>query len=274
MRASIFMSLLTVACTDKDEVGDDTGDTGDTFEMDETDEGECSVDVVAFDYSDQTSWVESDPDCGGSYQSPIDLDFETFTEGEAPILDFGYTTTPLHVVNNGHSVEYEVDGAVNTLNIDGVDYALVQFHFHSPSEHTVNGEPADMEMHLVHESGDALAVVSIVIFEGAEQPWIAAASWDALPAVAGECIEDEAVTLDMDDLISTQLIGKMPNVLHYTGSLTTPPCSEEVEWFILGQYLELSAEQIAMFSDIYSGNSRDVHDLGDRDLILDEHYGK
>ncbi len=278
MRGSIaiFLCLVAVGCTSNEEEFDtgfldDTGDTDDTGELEE-----CEVNVVAFDYGDQAAWVNGNPDCGGSSQSPIDLQPETnFFEGETPVLAFAYTTSALHVINNGHSIEYEIDDASNTLTVDGTDYALLQFHFHSPSEHTVDGQNAAMEMHLVHKSqSDALAVVSILIFPGeAEQPWIASASWDEIPAQAGECLEDEETVLDMDDLINGQLGGGTKDVVHYNGSLTTPPCSEDVEWFILGEYMLLSSEQIATFSDIYSGNNREVQALNDRTIFYDESYG-
>lgn len=219
--------------------------------------------------------MNSSPDCGGSSQSPIDLQPATFIDGDAPVLDFAYTTSDLHVVNNGHSIEYEIDDATSTLSVDGIDYELLQFHFHSPSEHTIDGENAAMEMHLVHKSGQDLAVVSVLIFQGEEpQPWFAAASWDELPAEAGECLEGDEITLDMDDLINGQLDGDTSELVHYSGSLTTPPCSEDVEWFILGEVLLLSAEQIATFSDIYYGNNRQVQALNDRTVFYDESYGE
>ncbi|MFT5582882.1 MAG: hypothetical protein ACI9VR_000459, partial [Cognaticolwellia sp.] len=102
----VIQRSVVVGCTDIDDgldTGflDDTGDTGD-FE-------ECDVPVVAFDYGDQAPWIDNNPDCGGSAQSPIDLTTSLFVEGEAPILEFAYTTSPLNAVNKGHSIEYEVD---------------------------------------------------------------------------------------------------------------------------------------------------------------------
>jgi carbonic anhydrase len=268
MRVSILMSLLA-ACTDKTET-----DTG-LGAIDDTAAEECAVNVVVFDYEAQASWAEGDPDCAGESQSPVDVSPKSESLVEAPVLTFSYGTTPLHVVNNGHSVEYEVEAGTSTLDIDGVSYTLKQLHFHAPSEHTIDGQHVPMELHLVHASGDDLAVVGIFIVEGdSDQPWFTDIGWDALPAEPGDCLEDEAIGLDMADLISSQLIGDIPDVVHYSGSLTTPPCSEGVEWFLMGRYLSLSAEQIASFTAIYEGNNRDVQDLNGRVLGYDEDYGQ
>jgi carbonic anhydrase len=226
----LFVAGL-VACDTKSDL-DDTGFDADTGEGAEE---SCEVTVTVFDYSDQGAWSLDNPDCAQSEQSPVDVLGESLVEGEAPTLVFNYGGTPLKILNNGHSIEYEVEPENNLLLVDGEPYNLAQFHFHAPSEHRINGETVPMEMHLVHKQGSALAVVALFILEGeVDQPWFAAAGWDGLPEAPGDCVQNEEQMLDLDDLIHNQRVGDNPDMIHYSGSLTTPPCTEGVEWFLMG----------------------------------------
>jgi carbonic anhydrase len=269
-RASLLSVLFLLACGEKDvgETADtsDSADTGDTGDV-ET----CDITPVVYDYSDQAAWVEDHPDCGKDAQSPIDIGEETLSPAEMDGLAFSYGTTPLRVVNNGHSIEFEVQ-AGSSITLGGQTYDTRQFHFHSPSEHTVNGEHTPMEMHLVHADGDDLAVVGVFILEGnTDHPWFADAGWDALPETAGECVEDEEVSLDLNGLLGS-LEGGHPSVAFYSGSLTTPPCSEQVSWVLMEQVLTLSSGQIEAFTDLYVDNNRDTQALNDRPAGYDTDY--
>lgn len=263
--SSLFSLLFLLACGEKEPLDSDlhTGETADTGQV-ET----CTVTPVLFDYSDQASWVEDSPDCGLSSQSPVDINEGSLSPGEVPGLAFSYGATPLKVVNNGHSIEFEVDEG-SSITLDGRTYAVKQFHFHAPSEHTVGGEHTPMEMHIVHKDGSDLAVVGVFILEGEEDhSWFADAGWDALPSEPGECVEDEDHSLDLAQLMGT-LDGELPSAAWYSGSLTTPPCTEQVNWVLMEQTLSLSSTQIQDFTDRYSGNNRMVQSLGDRVLTYD-----
>lgn len=219
------------------------------------------------------SWFEHHAECGGDEQSPVDLATETLLAGEGPILSFNYGSTPLEAENNGHTVKFNVAGG-STLDIDGATFTLAQFHFHAQSEHTIDGEHFPAEVHFVHQNGSEYAVVSMFIVEGAEpHPWFADARWSELPTEEGDVLDDPATVLDLDDLILNQVQGEIPDYMHYTGSLTTPDCNQGVEWYVLGQYLELSADQLATFTAIYDHNYRPVQPMNARAAIYDEAYG-
>ena len=219
-------------------------------------------------------WGTLSPDfavCGtGSSQSPIDI-----VAGEAgtlPALSVGYGPATLHIVhqehaadevNTGHSIQVNYPGA-DTLTVGDEQFPLVQYHFHSPSEHTVNGQHFPMEMHLVHKSAEGkLAVVGVLIAEGAANAAFDPV-WQNLPTRKGQEAHLEHVTVDVD-----KLLPQVHTTYRYEGSLTTPPCSEGVKWFVMTTPIELSPEQIAQFRAILHGNNRPVQPLNARAVATD-----
>ncbi len=192
----------------------------------------------------------------GSSQSPIDIS-GSFTKSKDSV-ELKYSTTPLEVTNNGHSIQVTVSGD-QMLKVAGKTYRLVQFHFHTPSEHTLNGKPADMVAHLVHKADDgSLAVVAILFDKGKENQFLASI-WKHLPAEAGKEFQDSGTTLTLKDLLPAE-----KNYYHYTGSLTTPPCSEGVEWYVLAQRVDVSPEQIEAFHKLFPVSVRPVQPLHGR----------
>jgi carbonic anhydrase len=164
------------------------------------------------------------------------------------------------VVNNGHTIQVNYP-AGSTLVLGERSFALAQYHFHSPSEHTLEGRPFPMEMHLVHKSGDGkLAVLGVFIQEGAANPAFAPV-WDNLPQEKGVEVHLEHVTVDVDELLPAERKG-----FRYQGSLTTPPCTEGVEWLVLATPITLSAEQIAAFRALVHGNNRPIQPLNGREM--------
>lgn len=199
----------------------------------------------------------------GSSQSPIDLDSQLVA---MDFDDFAFTNpgTGVALYNNGHTIQYDVDAGSMAV-IDGVDYELLQFHFHARSEHTVDGDGYPMEVHLVHIDMDGnLAVLGAFIEEGGENATLAGARWDALPQGDLERLDDEATTFDPYELIPGGPVWK------YSGSLTTPPCSEGVSWNVFTTPITMSSAQIAAYTGLYDNNYRPVQPLNGRDLNLGE----
>ena len=188
----------------------------------------------------------------GRAQSPIDISTTRAIEAGLPGLAFATTAVPLRIVNNGHTVQVNC-AAGNTLKFGDQAYALPQFHFHSPSEHTLDGRHGAIEMHLVHKSADGqLAVVGVMIREGRDNPNFRPV-WANLPTSKGPERAVPGVTIDPGSLLPADR-----GYFFYDGSLTTPPCSEGVRWFMLKSPLEMSGPQIADFRKIHEGNNRPV----------------
>lgn len=206
--------------------------------------------------------------CGnGKGQSPINI-AETEVGDEAQ-FQLSYGTTPLkiafnqhvdNIVDNGHTIQVNVDEGSSVTFGDKV-FSLKQFHFHTPSEHTIDGEHLPLEMHFVHQSDDeSLAVLSVMFKEGEANDNFANIIPN-LPQTKGESkhLEDETVHLHMH-------VPENNSAFFYNGSLTTPPCSENVQWVVLKEHPTMSAEQIKAFSDIIGPNNRPVQELNGRTL--------
>jgi carbonic anhydrase len=196
----------------------------------------------------------------GTQQSPIDLTAPSVIG--LTNLGFNYGPTNGTVVNNGHTIQVNLE-AGNSVVLDGKTYGLAQFHFHLPSEHTVDGAPAPLEVHLVHKDASGnLAVIGVFIEQGAANA-VLAPVWAGIPTTAGG---EYALPARFDP---TGLLPGDRQVWRYDGSLTTPPCSEGVEWNVMHGTISLSAEQITTFSSLYSGNARPVQPLNSRTLLQD-----
>ena len=198
----------------------------------------------------------------GVSQSPVDLTGNT--EPKPRDLAFQYVSSPLAIVNNGHTIQANyAPGSV--LISDGKHYTLLQFHFHRLSEHTVDGRPADMEMHLVHRDADGnLAVVGVFLTVGQHNEALHQV-WANVPAEkSGKRLVD-GVTVNAADLLPADLA-----YFSYTGSLTTPPCSESVRWFVMKRPVEVSLEQLAMFAALFPDNARPTQPLNERTVFFSQ----
>ncbi len=209
----------------------------------------------------------------GREQSPIDL--ADATEIELPGTELhtpsGQEVEVLNqegvigALDNGHTIQINAKTG-ETMTIGDKTYALVQFHFHAPSEHTVDGEHFPMEMHFVHQAEDgALAVVGVLIEQGAQNPGIASL-WTQLAEAPGTETTVQIPAAFADHIFS----GDATGVYHYGGSLTTPPCSEGVSWYVRRTPTQLSQDQIAAFTEVYDHNNRPVQALKARTLFVDE----
>ena len=185
----------------------------------------------------------------GKHQSPINI---AATVSQAlPKLEFKYKPSRIRLIYNGHSVQENEDPGGFAL-AGGQRYQLQQFHFHSPSEHTINGKHFAMEMHLVHQAEDGTLAVAAVLIQEGEHNKAFDPIWDLLPNA-------DRPTRNSDVLIDTSsMIPKDHSYYSYDGSLTTPPCSEHVKWAVLATPVSLSKDQISRFRAVITGNNRPV----------------
>ena len=196
----------------------------------------------------------------GLAQSPIDI-AETVPE-DLPNIAFDYKPSRLNIINNGHTIQANyAEGS--RIEVDSVRYELLQFHFHAPSEHTINAQFSDMELHLVHKSADGnLAVVSVMLNKGAENSAFAPV-FDNMPAVVDEENNPDAL-VNAGDLLPEDGL-----TYRYIGSLTTPPCSENVRWHVMKTPVQVSEAQVAAFEAIIHDNNRPVQPLNGREVVED-----
>lgn len=198
--------------------------------------------------------------CGnGIVQSPININ-RTY-KADLHNIEFTYKDTPLKIVNNGHTIKVEYKPG-STITIDGETHELLQFHFHAPSEHKVKGESHDMEIHLVHQNEyNELAVVGVFIKEGEHNHTIQTL-WNSLPEEMGKEIEVHTTKINAADLLPDDR-----SYYRYHGSLTTPPCSEGVNWHILKTPVEMSEAQIKKFKTVVGYNSRPIQPVNKRFIL-------
>nr|VFJ92185.1 MAG: carbonic anhydrase [Candidatus Kentron sp. H]VFJ93142.1 MAG: carbonic anhydrase [Candidatus Kentron sp. H]VFK00001.1 MAG: carbonic anhydrase [Candidatus Kentron sp. H] len=200
----------------------------------------------------------------GKAQSPIDITGPT--KSNPPSLEIRYqsSTGAIDELYNGHTIEVHID-ANNTIAIDNEPYKLLQFHFHTPSEHHIDGKAAPMELHLVHKNAKGeIAVIGVMMKEGKENP-VLREIWENLPNELGEHTKRSGKTFDINGFLPEDKA-----YFHYSGSLTTPPCSEPVRWFVMKNPIELSREHIADFDRIVGHDNRPVQPLNGRDIFLSQ----
>lgn len=209
-------------------------------------------------------WGEMNKDyelCGlGKQQSPIDIR-KTEVKADLAELGFDYAASPLKIVNNGHTVQVNLDSA-GGLKIGDHVYRLAQFHFHTPSEEMVKGSRYSMVAHLVHKDAEGkLAVVAVLIRKGKENAALKAV-FDNMPIGAGPVHSVEGLSINAADLLPAKR-----GYYHFPGSLTTPPCSEGVSWYVLSTPVEASVAQIQAFKSLYKHNARPVQPLNGRGVV-------
>ena len=214
-----------------------------------------------------TEWTT----CGtGRHQSPIDLGSATTGDVSATTMKFPpaklsivHQEHVLEALDNGHTIQVNYDGG-ETLSVGDETYRLLQYHFHSPSEHTVEGKHFPMEMHLVHKStaGD-LAVIGVFLEEGEHNPAFDAL-WRNLPDRKGERVDLRETDSDIDALLP-----ETRSSYRYDGSLTTPPCSEGVRWIVMTEPVQLGSDQISAFRKVFYGNNRPTQPLNERRVATD-----
>jgi len=146
--------------------------------------------------------------------------------------------------------------------VEGKRYELVQFHFHKPSEEKINGKSAEMAAHLVHKNADGnLAVVAVLLKTGQSNK-LMETLWKNLPREKEKETEVQGVQVNATDLLPA----KRASYYTFTGSLTTPPCSEGVTWFVLKNPTSISNSEVARFAQLYPMNARPTQPLNGREI--------
>jgi carbonic anhydrase len=270
-----LLALSIIACRQRDDrpianparvAGSPSATTGDATEPVwhyEGDEGPAHWGTVSTKFAACAS---------GRAQSPINIVAPArHTTSDAVMLKFPPSSLRIihhdHVadaINNGHTIQVNYSDG-DTLTVGNSAYQLIQYHFHGPSEHTVDGRRFPMEMHLVHAGADGqLAVIGVLIAEGAHNAAFDPI-WAHLPATKGVENHLEQVTVDVDALLPI-----VRTTYRYDGSLTTPPCAEGVQWLVMTNPIELSKTQLSTFAAIFHGNNRPVQLLNGRTVMTDE----
>ncbi|HEX8987163.1 MAG TPA: carbonic anhydrase family protein [Rhodocyclaceae bacterium] len=201
------------------------------------------------------NWAKLNPEyaacAAGHRQSPIDIR-DTIRVDLEPIK-FDYKPSQVTIIDNGHTIEVDVAEG-SSMRIMDRDYQLVQFHFHKPGEERINGRMFDMVVHLVHrDEAGRVAVIAVPLEKGAEQPLIQTI-WNNLPL-------DKNLPVTLTTTINpADLLPPPDHRAYYTymGSLTTPPCTEDVLWMVFKQPVQISPQQIGVFSHLYLNNARPI----------------
>lgn len=226
-------------------------------------------------YQDPASWKAGYPSCGGDMQSPINLVKPPHSHDESQKLNYNYhPLSGLSLDNNGHNIQ--VNGAFGSLHLPDGEYQVAQFNFHFPSEHEIDGKISAGEMQIVHQKvgstgSDDLAIVSVLLEAGSTLPG------DSIPFLENLGFKGELPAEGVQKPIpgpvnigkdfAHQLIG---DFFHYKGSLTTPPCSETVHWFVVEEPASVTQEMVEHFKSLFpSSNNRPVQALNGRELVED-----
>ncbi|HMM90876.1 carbonic anhydrase [Bradyrhizobium sp.] len=197
----------------------------------------------------------------GAQQSPIDI--TATIKSRLPALKIAWSKTADTIVNNGHTIQLNfAEGS--TLKLGDVAYKLLQVHFHRPSEHLVGGKKFPMEAHFVHRADSGgLAVVGVLLTEGKPNATFARIV-ATMPAREGPAVKADA------GINPNGLLPHKRSYYRYSGSLTTPPCSEVVEWLLLTTPMPVAAGDVAAFAKLYPMNARPVQKDNRRYVLQSE----
>jgi carbonic anhydrase len=194
----------------------------------------------------------------GQLQSPIDI--RGAKPADLPAIKFDYKPSPLKIIDNGHTIQVNYAPG-SSIDVGGARYELVQFHFHHPSEEKIDGKAHAMVAHLVHKNAEGkLAVVAVLLDAGGASQLIDTV-WKNIPHEKGK----EATVANSSIDVATLLPDKR-DYYTFQGSLTTPPCSEGVTWFVLKAPVKIAESEVAAFAKLYPLNARPVQPLNGRKI--------
>jgi carbonic anhydrase len=213
---------------------------------------------------DPKHWGELDPTyaacSSGHTQSPINI--VNAKQADLPPLQFSYNAVPLSIVDNGHTIMVNYAPG-STLTVGDKVYTLQQFHFHHPSEEHINGKKYDLVAHLVHADADGHVAVVAILFKRDSTPTpLFDTLWKYLSTEKEKVVEISSVTINAKDLLP-------PTTGYYTfaGSLTTPPCTEGVTWYVLKTPVDISGPELEVFARIYKDDNRPIQPTNHRAVL-------
>lgn len=258
---TLLMLVLATACAAEEEP---------VASAPEPTEQEQEVTPAAWSYEGDTGpeqWAELDATyatCGaGQEQSPIDVTEAPSADAEPQDVDpvtYDYTPAPFTLVNERYTIKASAQDA-GGLTLGDERYDLLQFHVHAPSEHTLDGERTELGVHLVHQNaGGELAVVQL-FFEPGPGEGVLGEAFADLPREEGE-------TTTIEDFDVSTLLPQDRSTFRYDGSLTTPPCTENVRWIVMQEAMPGSEEVISTIQDIISETARPLQPLNGRDVLV------
>ncbi len=210
-----------------------------------------------FDYKNTDKWKNSFKTCDTSkgylHESPVDINTKYILKK----LLYNYSSSvACTIINNGHTIQINVPRNSNYVEIGGIKFELIQFHFHHPSEHTFDGNQRDMEMHLVHKStvSEKLAVIGITIKQTEDLESASSIQLQKIFKILPKINEENKIK----DVNIQNFIPKSNNLYIYEGSLTTPPCTENVLWIVYDKEISISKQGINNFAKLYPKNARSI----------------
>jgi len=198
----------------------------------------------------------------GRSQSPINIDTNKVSSGGPQSIQFSYRPSDVRLISNDFTFQIDVPQG-SSMIVDGINYQLMNVTFHMPSEHTINSKPYYMEIQLVHYNSNTgkWAIASIFVNEGSQDNSALAPIWFSMPSPPYNWAEVK--NFDLNTLIPLD-----KRVYSYTGSITTPPCTEGINWYIFAAPIELSRSQIERYRSIYPYNARPIQPLNDRTIYV------
>jgi carbonic anhydrase len=208
-------------------------------------------------------WGELKPEFAtcknGHSQSPIDI--RSPQKSDLPSITFDYKPSTLRIVDNGHTIMINYDPG-SFISIGGKKYVLKQFHFHRPSEEKIDGKRHEMVVHLVHADEAGKLVVIAVLLEKGHDNALIRELWNHLPKTK----EKEEIVNGIQ-VNASSLLPAHRDYYTFSGSLTTPPCSEDVRWFVFKDAGAISAAEVDAFSRLYPHNVRPTQPLYGRVVL-------
>ncbi|MFN0200735.1 MAG: carbonic anhydrase [Bacteroidia bacterium] len=218
---------------------------------------------IHWEYENPNWQSEGYGDCAGKVQTPIDINTSKTVKADLGDVSFNYSDFAMKIIDNGHTIQVNNSGN-STITLNGATFAFKQFHFHHHSEHQINGQKSDMELHLVHadDATGNITVLGIMLEEGAENPFITKV-WANIPTTKKAEVTT-SVTLNLSDILPTD-----KKYYTYTGSLTTPPCSQGLQWILFKEPVQISKAQAEAFAALYEDNARPIQPLNNR-LVLEK----
>lgn len=195
----------------------------------------------------------------GKTQSPINIETNKTTRKPIQKPVFEYLEKNTEVINTGKTIQVSFPTRGNKLTWNGKEYELLQFHFHTPSEEAIDGKRFPLVAHFVHQNKDGELIVMAQLFEIGNQNDLLNDLFNSLPQ---EPKQKNLVGVDLGQFFDRKL-----SYFNFLGSLTTPPCSEEVNWFVIKEPVKISEAQLKAFKAIYLNNARPIQPTNGRTII-------